>query len=347
MVFGKRARRVTGSLVIGTLIVLSGCGGSDSSSNEPERVLDDPDGGQEAREDDTSDDESDASESTTTSVAQFTAPADPQESLGLYSYFNGGIPVSEISSSQCGQFAVAYDAITPRFLEFSTDQWLERSKLMPVLHNYAPDRVLSLDLNLDGALEFVFFFNSEERNDEKPFGSVFYQVDCEWKWGEIYHAMSGTTTRATNLDYDGSKNELFGYNVEDTAGYFVKHVLRYAPSSRAFVYEPIVYEAPPVACVSAFASMYRTDDPDAIVSFYNNSVIRTLQNCQEGDWIMEAKKRRSEYETFGDADYYEGSVILLRDENAKDIVETLCNYVNPSGYFIFQKISPVSIACED
>jgi hypothetical protein len=62
---------------------------------------------------------------------------------------------------------------------------------------------------------------------------------------------------------------------------------------------------------------------------------------------MEAKKRRSEYETFGDADYYEGNVILLQDENAKDIVETLCAYVNASGYYIFRRISPVSIACED
>jgi hypothetical protein len=336
-----------GAVLLVALSVIAGCGGTESSSKDPERVLDEPDGGDDSSDQDATDEETDNPEDTTTTSAPFASPADPREALGLYSFFNGGIPISEVSVSQCGQFAVAYDAITPRFLEFSSNQWVERSKLMPVLHNYAPDRVLSLDLNLDGALEFVFFFNSAERNEEKPFGSIFYQVDCEWKWGEIYQAMTGTSTRATNLDFDGSKNELFGYNVEDTAGYFVKHVLRYAPASRAFVYEPIVYDPPPVACVSAFASMYRSDNPDVIVSFYNNSVIRTLQNCREGDWIMEAKKRRSEYETFGDADYYEGNVILLQDENAKDIVETLCAYVNPSGYYIFRKISPVSIACED
>lgn len=339
--------KVLSALLVGIAVVMTGCSGSGSTDQAPERVLDEPEGVEQPPGEDITEDDSDGESITTTSVAQFAAPTDPRESLDLYSYFNGGIPVSEISSSQCGQFSVAYDSITPRFLEFSSNQWIERSKLMPVLHNYAPDRVLSLDLNFDGALEFVFFFNSKERNDEKPFGSVFYQVDCEWKWGEIYHALSGTTTRATNLDYDGSKNELFGYNVEDTAGYFVKHVLQYAPASRAFVYEPIVYDAPPVACVSSFASMYRSDNPDVIISFSNNSVIRTLQNCREGDWIMEAKKRRSEYETFGDAVYYEGNVILLRDENAKDIVETLCSYVNPNGYYGFRKISPVSIACED
>ena len=339
------AALIARKILVGSLLVLTvSCSSGGSGEGKPDRILDNPEPDSDSA--DVEETEPPSSTTSTTTMAPFAAPTSPAEALGVWSFFNGGLATSEISQGTCGTFAVALDPAQPHFLEFSSNQWLERPKEMPVLHNFQPDRVLSLDLNFDGVLEFVIFFNSEERNDQKPFGSVFYEEDCDWKWADIYQEVTGTSNQALNLDYDGSTGELFGYNVEDSAGYFVKHVLRYAPASHEFLYEPIVYEAPPVACVSSFASMYRYDSPDVIQSFNNSSVLRTLQNCREGDWIMEAKKRRSEYETFGDADYYEGNVILLKKENAKDILGTLCNYVNPSGYYIFRKISPVSIACE-
>ena len=148
------------------------------------------------------------------------------------------------------------------------------------------------------------------------------------------------------LEFDAEANEFFGYD-RDNAGYYVKHILHYAPSSKSFTFDPISYVAPPPACVSAFSNLVRYDNPDIVQSFNTNSALRTLQTCRRDDWIMEAKKRRSEYSTFSDAAYFDGHVVLLHEESARQIVDTLCNYTNSSGYYIFRRINPVSIACED
>jgi hypothetical protein len=251
-----------------------------------------------------------------------------------------------VSSNPCGQFAIALDNVQPHFLEYTSGGWVERSKVMTIETDFPPDAVRSLDLTGDGVLEFAVFYNSGKLRDSDAFGMIFYQEDCVWAWATISYELEWNPKQALNLAYDETKNELYGYNVPDTAGYLVKHTIRYLPQSKGFIYEPIQYEAPPYACVSAFSSFQRVNSPDLFQSFNNRAILKTLQLCRKGDWILEAKRFKSEYEDISDAYYYGERFVILKNESASDILDFLCNYVDYRGFYLFRTTSPVAIACD-
>ena len=336
------------SVLIALLIFgVTSCSGSESqnksSDSGPQRVLDSTD----SDNSEVPTEETTAPETTTpTTVAPISLPPSPEEDLALFGFYNSYSATSQVSSNPCGQFAIGLDNVRPHFLEYTSGGWVERPKEMTLETDFPPDAVKGLDLNSDGVLEFAVFYNSEKLRDSDAFGMIFYQEDCVWAWAKISYELGGDPKQALNLAYDETKNELYGYNVPDMAGYLVKHTIRYLPQSKGFIYEPIQYEAPPYACVSAFSSFQRINSPDLLQSFNNRAILKTLQSCREGHWIMEAKRFKSEYEDMSDAYYYGERFVILKNESASDILDFLCNYVDYQGRYPFRTTSPVAIACD-
>lgn len=285
------------------------------------------------------------SQSTSTSIPVSLGAGNPEEALATYGFFKKYTMTSQVSKSSCGVFAVGIDSIQPHFLEYISGEWVDHSELMFVNTDFPPYRVKSLDLNADSILEFAIFYNEEKLEDTNSFGMIFFQNGCSWQWATIDYELGGNPNQAINLDYDETKNQLYGYNVPDLAGYLVKHTIRYLPQSKSFIYEPIAYEPPPIECLNAFYDLERSDDPNTIVSFGNSSVLRTLQSCQYGDWILEAKRHFSTYDNISDAYYNDYSFVLLKNESASQILNSLCDYVDGRGNYPFRTTNPVAIAC--
>ena len=331
------------ALLLPVIVSCSGSGNEDKSSEtEPKRVLELPDS---EVTDPPIEDTVPLVTTTTSTLSPLPVAASPEEALATYGFFNSYSMTSQVSTSSCGQFAIGIDNFQPHFLEYTSGGWVERSKEMTIETDFPPDGVKSLDLTGDGVLEYGIFFNSEKLRDSEAFGMIFYQENCIWNWANISYELGGNPRQALNLAYDENKNELYGYNVPDSAGYLVKHTIRYLPQSKGFIYEPILYDPPPYACIEAFSNFQRVNNPDLLTSFNNRAILRTLQSCRQGDWILEAKRCKSDYEDISDAFYYGERFVILKSESASDILDFLCNYVDSRGSYPFRTTNPIATAC--
>lgn len=236
--------------------------------------------------------------------------------------------------------------------------WSDRSELLGPDSEMVPSHVKSHDFDGDGYLDL--FVQYRDPNDGSLLGSLFFQRECDWGWATFIDTLDVWSSEVVSGLYWSSARGGLEATTENWDGYRTYLTVSFDEERGVFRFVDVPFNPPPKQCVDSLAWLRRENSSDFITSWtgravratggglFNAGAYYSLDSCRREDWIIEAERRRSEYDNHTDAQYYGESYVLLSNESAEEVLRELCS-VRSSGssgnHYIFNSGGD-AIACD-
>lgn len=281
---------------------------------------------------------------TTTTTLPNIATDESKETFKTLAHSRDSIDYSKQIETPCGVFGLVVRVEKIELYQWDGVAWFDRSTFLkrddylPDDESLAPKYVWSQDFDGDG---FLDLFVEYENNYGTTVGSLFYQRNCVWKWAKFTDQYGGWFNLVNDLSWNKSRGELEGVT-KRSDGYTTYFTARYDSGQEMFVLEDIPFSPPPSECVSAVGRISRWNSSDFTESWWGYDEIQygywwggayanlgsrvpeSLEKCRKDDWIAEANRLKSSYNSHYDAQYYDEPYVLLADESAAQVLEQLC-----------------------